>query len=591
MKAPFLEIDASRLRPLWVTPEPEKLKRDIHMLVWIGLAVGAVCFLLLYGWQVLDVRYEDWLFGRFDVTQQYLGWMGYRNSSLPGALTDQLNYPYASSVLYTDSIPLIAIGFRGISFLLPETFQYFGIWGLFCFLLNGATAAVLIRSFSSSKLFCAIGSLFFIFSPLVLFRMFIHSALAAQGLMLVAFCFWFYKPFFSTFRQNLWGWCALFGFTIFIHPYFIPPIGLLFSGYLLDVCLDTKTVARQALLFFAAVATTLCGLWWMGAMADGVSTAADGLGRYSANLNFLFNPININVYDFQTGISRLFKPLASTIGQYEGSGYLGAGMFFLGIMTAIKLCVKKYRFPIRRSALILCGVLLLLVWLAVAPVITFGARELCHVPYPLFLTNLLSIFRASGRFVWPLCYFLFAFFLFVVQRKSRPVVALLLVCAGLGLQIVDFSGWMRDIHRNFTTRKTFVSELQSDLWPRLAQRHQHLFYTGIICWLDNRQTSIVKYALEHGLTLNFFALIRPTEKPVERLHSVMDAALRGEIMEETLYVLANLEEPAKQALANAGMLIYEVDGITIGLKHPLTEMPPPAYRPDASHPDSEETGG
>lgn len=46
------------------------------------------------------------------------------------------------SVLYTDSIPLFAIFFKALSPLLPETFQYFGLFGLMCYMLNGGFAGI-----------------------------------------------------------------------------------------------------------------------------------------------------------------------------------------------------------------------------------------------------------------------------------------------------------------------------------------------------------------------------------------------------------------------------------------------------------------
>lgn len=431
----------------------------------------------------------------------------------PIATTDHLIHPTPVSVLYTDSIPLLGIFFRMISAILPKSFQYFGLWGLLCFMLNGATAAVMLRSFSSSKRFCAIGSLFFILSPCVLFRMFGHTSLAAHWLILAAFCIWFYKPFIHTFWKNLWLWCTLFGGAVFIHPYFIPLIGFIFAGYLIDACIDTRNVAAYLIIFCAVVATTLGSLWWLGAFDAEISTAAGGLGFYSANLNFLFNPLQVHLSGPPARISLLQPKLSVFAGQYEGMGYLGTGMIFMGIVALGKLCFRKYRFHIRRSAVLLCAVLLTLLWLAVAPVITFGGHELWRVPYPDFMVDLLSRFRASGRFVWPICYFLFAFFLFMIQRQSKTKHSFWVICIALGLQMIDLSGWMLDTHRNFMSPKQFVSDMQSDIWPYLARRHKHIFTNFPIGLKDQQEISIAKYAFDNDLTLNFYYLTRSHDRP------------------------------------------------------------------------------
>ena len=78
-----------------------------------GALLGALVFLVLYGVRVLDPVCVDWILNNPspDPSQHYLGWVFYRRSGwhLPylGANYSAI-YPYRTSILYTDSIPLLA---------------------------------------------------------------------------------------------------------------------------------------------------------------------------------------------------------------------------------------------------------------------------------------------------------------------------------------------------------------------------------------------------------------------------------------------------------------------------------------------------
>lgn len=80
----------------------------------IAALIGVVSFISVYGVYVLNPVYDDWLLGRGDLTQHYLGWCFYRRGQwiFPIGLTNQLAYPNNTSVIFTDSIPLFAVFFQ-----------------------------------------------------------------------------------------------------------------------------------------------------------------------------------------------------------------------------------------------------------------------------------------------------------------------------------------------------------------------------------------------------------------------------------------------------------------------------------------------
>ena len=102
-----------------------KFERNWEYLLIAVLAI--IIFISMYGIHVINPLYTDWLLSGGDLSQHYLGWRAYRNSSwsFPIGMVDVLAYPMKTSVIFTDSIPIMAVLFKIISPLLPDDFQYF----------------------------------------------------------------------------------------------------------------------------------------------------------------------------------------------------------------------------------------------------------------------------------------------------------------------------------------------------------------------------------------------------------------------------------------------------------------------------------
>ena len=127
-----------------------------------------IIYILVYGYRIINPCYTEWLLFRgLDNSQHYLGWKAYRESAwhFPLGMVDTLMYPYFNSVIFTDSIPLFAVFFKLLSPILPKDFQYFGIWGLMCFILQGVLTAKIVKNYTKNTATChAKGSNFFLIS-------------------------------------------------------------------------------------------------------------------------------------------------------------------------------------------------------------------------------------------------------------------------------------------------------------------------------------------------------------------------------------------------------------------------------------------
>ena len=293
-------------------------KEKIILLTIFAGIIGAIIFVLIYGAQVLDVTKDSWLYAADDLTQQHIGWLFFRKAdwTFPIGMFNNLSYPNYASIIYTDSIPLLAIFFKLISGILPATFQYIGIYGLLCYILQGIFAFTFLRKYIENKFYCILGTVFFIISPYLLQRMFWHTALSSHFLILASFCLFAYRETYKgkpAKKVLLWNLLLLISATI--HLYFVPMIIIvMISCFISEYIENKKTYASSALTFAIFLILAIFMIYILGGMASS-KLAYAGIDYYNINLNTFINP---------QGDSSILKELkTATPGEYEAIGYLG----------------------------------------------------------------------------------------------------------------------------------------------------------------------------------------------------------------------------------------------------------------------------
>ena len=215
----------------------------------LGALIGIAVFLLVYGIAPLDVANDAFCRGGFvekDIQQHYAGWLFYRDSALrwPLGVSPAVNAPSGVSVAYTDSIPLLAVLCRPLAALCGGTFQYFGWFTFFCFLLQGGFGALLCGLFAAGTAAPLAGALLFAASPILIERAFRHTSLGAQWLVLAAlYCY------FSLRRQGRYAAPGLFFLNVIavgIHPYFLPMTYAITLALLLEYAVQKRQYLRPA---------------------------------------------------------------------------------------------------------------------------------------------------------------------------------------------------------------------------------------------------------------------------------------------------------------------------------------------------------
>ena len=429
----------------------DKKRINAGILFLICALVGAVCFVGIYGHRILDPSNIGWLFDNdHDLRQHFFGWCAFRRDPwhFPIGLIDSLSYPDSISVIYTDSIPMFAVFFKLIQGILPVDFQYFGLFGILSFALMGGFASLLLRRIVASDAACIIGSVFYVISAPVIQRMYFHTALAAQWIIVAALALWLYDGILRTDRVKIICWALISFVCVGIHSYFLPMTAMILAADMITQFVKKKDIYLPVMEFLAFCAAGLANLYILGAFYGNTSAAGFGLGTFTSNLNTFINP-------WEIGHILPVLPLQNYF-QYEGMAYLGAGILLLFVIVAAGLVIRAVRkvpeeaFHTRavygRITIVLAAVSFIA---AVVPNISYNDRMLLWVPYPRVVEDVLSIFRSNGRLVWPAMYILItaaiSFTAHTFRRYNR--ILTVIIAAALILQISDMSVAFSDRYR------------------------------------------------------------------------------------------------------------------------------------------------
>ena len=552
---------------------------------WMYLAIAAlaVCFFgYLYQFRVLVPTYTDWLMAEGDPSQHYLGWKGYRAGDwqFPLGLTDRLAYPDSTSVIFTDSIPLLAVPFKVLSPILPAEFQYFGLWGIACFVLQGALSARILRRFVSSRLAVVLGSAFFIGAPIMIVRMFGHTALAGQWLLLFALYPLFACEEYADLRKAVRFAILLGALSASIHVYFLLMTGILLAGFLIADLIQRRSLRRTMAILASFLGSAALVIWLLGGFSAGMKADGGGLGVYSMNLYAFFNPRVAFLNPPRWSCLLQDQPLY-LFEQYEGFLYLGAGIFlvlavafvFLVGSGRMKQILSVYR-AVWIGLLVVCGMSL---FVALSPVVTYKDKLLFTIPTPEAVAHLWSIFRSTGRFGWPIVYVAMLGGMIAICRLMTRRTAIVLLALALCLQMYDGHGAYQGVHARYLTRQQYVSLLSNTaFWRELAAEPALKHLSAPYLPINQRNPraahdwmfALTDYALSAGWSVNDFYFGR----------SRLEAA-KAERQE----VLASLPEDTALLFLSLGSCAgldlhkYAVDGWIVGLRQPLAGQEEAAY--------------
>lgn len=525
-----------------LTPTRKQQLANIMRSPWLafllGVMVGLIFFAASYGLAVVNPTNVDWIWQSIthDTAQHQLGWEFYR-ADTNGATIYGLAYPSGLSMVFMDVIPLLALFFNLFGANLPVNFQYFGIWGLLCYMLMGGLSAILIRYIWQNVaggartkvwiqlLFVAAGSLIFVLSPMVMARSFYHPALAGQWLILLGFILIVYAGKFKNWLSLGAVWTIVLVVTILIHPYFLPMMGVLLV--LSAIRYWTRLTGSTKLRWVKAVAMVLIP----AALSLLVFALMGGFSLGSGAEHYDLEEKGFNLLSFvNPGGYSIIPAFPNKSSSPETMMWLGLGVIIMLIIAAILwrggyraswVKFRKFWNSHRgqcRLAMLFCALLLVF---AMGTRIDLGPITLLQYSVPDKIYELWSAFRAAAREAWPFYYATILLGIYWLAKgltkchwaKFRTPIALAIgLVLVAGLQLVDIAN-----SPNATAKRAGFVGI-TDKAPEFTALELGDMYTGQKHLValndgfrgDQHGTYIIgRTALKYGMTLNtgFFARV------------------------------------------------------------------------------------
>lgn len=529
-----------------------------------GALLGALVFLILYGVRVLDPTCVDWILNNAspDPAQHYLGWVFYRRSGwhLPylGANYSAI-YPYRTSILYTDSIPLLAVLGKLLGGVLPARFQYLGLWGLFCYAMQGGLAQALIarvggvRPGDTAKNWASVlGAGVLVLFPALNIRMFAHTALAANWLVLLALWLWLcaeQSENRSTAAKLCLWWGILGLLCAGIHLYYLPMVGVVLVAACVQRALEKRGPAAVVLPVASFCGAALAELFVLGAFAANFAGYSNG-------------------YLSGADLANLFVPGLGA--SWEQEIYAGLGTTIAVVLALAGLLVqhKQAGAFFRRHKNVVIAALVLLVLDAIAAMgntVTFAGRTLFTVPIPQALMDFWAMFSSCARLAWLAGMLLAVAACGLVLRfwQGAAAAVLLALCAaaqGFG-QRAELAKRFAAYHDAAYYENT--TQLTDPAWEQLAASGQftHLAFASFDFEHDEFW-DLAAFAADHGWTSNSFYMGHMDGN----LAAVTLAGEMNALAPDTLYAFVDEDALARN---NFALHYYRLDGVLLGSVEPI----------------------
>lgn len=389
----------------------------------------------------------------------------------------KLAFPEGTSIVYTDSLPLLALIAKLTYKVIGQWINYFGYWFLTCFALLGLFTGLCLQEIGCKDRPTQIAGILLALSCPALLTRWPHAALMGQFLIVWALFLYLNYHRTKNIRHFTLNFMILGMACVLIQTYFILMIIPFFIAGLMQEFIQKELILRHAIISFSAVLLSILFIAYISGMIgpDSVKGDTGGFGLFSMNLLSPFIPAKQYLPEFiykhinwSTGSkgSIGFTNLTwdATGGQYGGYNYLGIGLFFL-ILINIRFISHSIR-----SHLFLFLSLLCLMMLALSNRIYLGDWLIADIP--LQGIKIFDYFRCSQRLFWPVYYILVVMLTVVTFKRFQLRTARLIIIAAVLLQLVETQP-LRDTFK-VVENQSSPRHISEKSWKALIITHQFL---------------------------------------------------------------------------------------------------------------------
>ena len=437
-------------------------KNIIYLIIFF--IISLIFTLLLLGPENFSLK-GYFYSGNYDLVSDQLAFKFFINDQWHFPIGKNPNYGMGvgNSIVFTGAVPILSFFIKLIANFLPNNFQFITIWYVVCFTLQLFFSFMIINHFTKNSFYSFISSFFFLICPILLYRLPIHVSLVSQWIIL--FCL-YYEIKNTNFIKKEVFYSFIFPLSILIHFYFLPMILIIKYSFLIKDYFDKRNIKRNIreilipiipLIFIAYIS----GYFQISAF----DAMGSGYGFYSFNLLGFIDP---KISNDGLEWSLFFKDIANTKGQAEGFSYLGFGGIILFISLLVSLFKKQNNLQFLKLPYIL--IFLICFTLSISNIIYMGDKIVFEYQLPKLIYGLLSIVRASGRFVWILYYLIMIFGIISVfkffndKKKSLIVISLILL-----IQLVDLSPALKNYQKENGYSKAQNINFSKKFWKTISE--------------------------------------------------------------------------------------------------------------------------
>jgi|TARA_Y100000310_G_scaffold331040_1_gene403894 hypothetical protein len=515
------------------------IKNKINFLF---LFISFICIVAVLGIKNISFQSTAWLYGNNDASFMQLGWYFFQNDIWRFPLGSNPNYgeEIASSIVYTDSIPILAFLFKSIRSLIPGNFQYFSFWYFLCFFFQLFFSFKILKKFTNSDLYSLVGSIFFLIAPIFIFKINWHGSAAMGGLLLCTL----YLGLTKEINESKLSWIVLIIVASLIEYSSMLMIIVVYSFLrIINFTFDKKSFFELTKDFFLISSLLLFTLYITGyfeiRMGD---TLGIGFGVYKLNL---LSPFDSFQSFNNIAWSRFLPDIKLTREEeLESFNYFGLGqilMLLLSFLFFLNNNYKKNLLSIRNNkkikAFILISVFMTL-W-ALSNKVSFGSYTLIEIPLNKYIFAALSLAKNTGRMFWIVNYFLLILSIIIIYNCFEKKVSLSIISLFLIIQATDVSVGIKS-RINFFTPVKVGSELKDPIWENLFEKYKVVKTTYPISWPSSfikLSYAMEKYNIEKTNLVIQARINRKTA--AEARYNIYDSFIKKNLSSNAVYIIDN----------------------------------------------------
>lgn len=444
-------------------------RRSALLYTVVGILTATFAFIVL-GWGFISGQGDYWHHPLFDAGAHVSGWLFYKEDAWRFPLFDtvRMGYPDGTSIILTDSLPLVAIVAKLLGVGLLGNLQYFGIFVVVAYVLNAlALLWTLGQCGVRNWLAAAVSVVFACFTTLYNIQ---FESFYAQFVVVASIGF-YVRLYKEVSRRDLAIFGGMTAASLLIHPYIFAMSAAFFAITLLTLFLRSSMELREVALWFVGFLGVVGALVFVSGY---VTHSATGYQEH--------------LYGMAATALDLTAPFDRTYSVNEIGTYLGLGFWLLlagGVWVVVR---RKGAAQLLRAhwPLVVLGVGFLL--FALSNTLYVHGQAIAHVALPAALANAAEMLRASRRFIVPVYYILVVLSVVLLVRR-RSVLAVGVVVVALLAQVVDTSYFVGNVYASARQGQTPV--LEDKDWQKIVAKADVMqIFPSYSCLFNYRTTPL-----------------------------------------------------------------------------------------------------